>query len=157
MSAVGDLDRLVAVEEIKQLKARYFTALDAQDWDAYVAVFTEDAVMDLAEEMQAHSGEAVDAGTDPVSRGREAIRTFIAAALEGSVSVHEGHMPVIEITGPDTARGTWGLHDWITFADKGTQFHGYGHYHEEYGKVDGEWLISFMSISRIRVDWSDIA
>jgi SnoaL-like domain len=150
-AAVGDLERLVAIEEIKQLKARYFRTLDDHDWDAYVAAFTEDAVMDLTEEMARHAGAAVDAGTDPVSKGRQAIRRFIAGALDGSVSVHEGHMPIIEITGPDTARGTWSLHDWVSFPD--SQFHGYGHYHEEYRKVDGKWLISFMSISRIRIAW----
>lgn len=145
------IERLVAIEEIKQLKARYFRALDAQDWDAYVGVFCEDGVIDLTEEMKRHAGEANDAGTNPLSRGREEIRAFISSALEGGVSVHEGHMPIIDVTGPDSATGTWQFHDWITYGDTG--FHGYGHYQEEYRRVDGRWLISFMSISRIRLDW----
>jgi len=150
---VDAVEQLLAIEEIKKLKARYFTTLDAHDWDGYVAVFTEDAVMDLAEEMKLHQGEAVDAGADPVSRGRDAIAAFIAGALDEAVSVHEGHMPVIDVIGPDTAKGTWQLHDWVDFGTR--SFHGYGHYHEEYRRVDGRWLISSMRIRRIRIDWTD--
>jgi hypothetical protein len=32
--------------------------------------------------------------------------------------------------------------------------HGYGHYHETYVLVDGQWLISTMTLKRLRVDIS---
>ncbi len=34
------------IEEIKKLKARYFRALDAQDWELYASVFAPDVVVD---------------------------------------------------------------------------------------------------------------
>jgi hypothetical protein len=150
------LERLDAIEQIKRLKARYFLTLDDHDWDGYAAVFTEDGLLDLEEEQEFHRGKAVDpgpAGPPWVARGRDQIKEFITAALDTSVSVHEGHTPTIEITGPDSATGVWGLHDYITFPD-GSSFHGYGRYHETYRKVSGDWLIASMSISRIRLDWA---
>lgn len=41
------LEELLAIEEIRKLKARYFRALDAKDWDAFAGVFAPDAVQDL--------------------------------------------------------------------------------------------------------------
>jgi hypothetical protein len=32
---------LLAIEEIKQVRARYFETLDAKDWEAWAALFTE--------------------------------------------------------------------------------------------------------------------
>ena len=34
------------IEQIKKLKARYFRALDAQDWELYASVFAPDVVVD---------------------------------------------------------------------------------------------------------------
>jgi hypothetical protein len=150
------IECIEAIEQIKQLKARYFVALDDHDWEAYADVFTEDALLDLAEEQEFHRGKAVDPGPEGprwVANGRAEIRDFITAALDTSVSVHEGQMPIIDLTDPESASGLWGFHDFISFPD-GSSFHGYGRYHETYRRVDGEWLIASMSISRIRLDWS---
>ena len=38
------MNRLLAIEEIKQLKARYFRFLDTKDWAGLTTVFTPDAV-----------------------------------------------------------------------------------------------------------------
>jgi hypothetical protein len=104
------LERLTAIEAIKQLKARYLIAIDAKDWDTYAGVFAPDGLLDLDIEKEYHRGRAIDPGPDGppwVARGRAQIHDFIAAAHAESVSVHEGHTPIIEITGEDTAEGTW--------------------------------------------------
>ncbi len=153
------LERLTAIEEIKQLKARYLIAIDAKDWVTYAGVFAPDGLLDLDVEKEHHRGRPIDPGPDGppwVARGREQIHDFIAAAHAESVSVHEGHTPIIEITGEDTAKGTWGFHDFIVFAD-GSGFRGYGHYHETYSRLDGEWFIQSMALTRIRLDWEDDA
>jgi hypothetical protein len=144
------LERLIAIEEIKQLKARYFATLDGKDWRGLEGVFTDDAVMDLTEEMKHHGG-GVDTGADPLSRTPAGIVGFISGTIEHAVTVHEGHMPAIEPTGPEHATGTWQLHDWIQIGDSG--FHGYGHYHDVYRKARGRWLIQSTRITRIRVDY----
>ena len=72
-------------------------------------------------------------------------------------TVHHGHAPEIELTSDDTARGIWAMEDklWWTNGDHEEHLHGYGHYHEEYRKVDGRWLISYRKLTRLREDVSE--
>jgi hypothetical protein len=39
-------DHLLAIEQIKQLKARYFRCMDTKDWAGLRSVFCDDAVFD---------------------------------------------------------------------------------------------------------------
>jgi uncharacterized protein (TIGR02246 family) len=137
------LQTLLALEEIKRLKARYFRALDRKEWDAFAQVFTREAVMEVPE-----------AGM--VQRGRDAIVASVSAALVGARTVHHGHMPEIELTGPDTARGTWAMSDYVEWppSESGERrgLQGYGHYLEEYVREDGQWRIARLHLSRLRID-----
>jgi hypothetical protein len=135
--------RLLDIEEIKGLKARYFRFLDTQRWDDWALVFATDAVLEVPE-------------ADVVTTGRDEIVRGVSHALAGARTVHHGHMPEIEITGPDTARGTWAMQDYVEWApaDGGerTGLVGYGHYHEEYVREDGAWRIARSHLARLRVD-----
>lgn len=135
--------RLVAIEEIKQLKARYFRALDRKEWDEFGAVLARDAVLEVPE-----------AGM--VTEGRDAIVAAVSAALAGARTVHHGHMPEIEVTGPDTARGTWAMSDYVEWPPTGAGdrvgLQGYGHYREEYVREEGRWRITRSRLERLRVD-----
>jgi uncharacterized protein (TIGR02246 family) len=138
---VTDLDD---IEAIKRLKARYFRTLDTQDWEGFGLVFTEDAVLDVPE-------------VDSVSEGREAIVAMVSSSLAKARTVHHGHMPEIQLTGPDTARGIWAMQDYNEWAPRESGervgIRGYGHYREEYRRDDdGEWRISRSRLERLRVD-----
>jgi hypothetical protein len=65
-------------------------------------------------------------------------------------------MPEIEITGADTATGTWAMFDYVEFppAPSGERvgLQGYGHYTEEYVREEGEWRIKSLHLSRLRID-----
>jgi uncharacterized protein (TIGR02246 family) len=126
------------VEEIKKLKARYFRALDTQDWALYESVFAEDCVVDLTRA----GGEKFE--------GRPAFMAY-ATAMPLVQSVHQGHMPEIDLTGPDSATGIWALEDYNIWQD-GTQNHGWGHYMESYVKRDGRWQIRTMALSYLRIE-----
>ena len=43
-------EELLAIEQIKQLKARYFRCMDTKDWDGLRAVFAPNAVLDVTGE-----------------------------------------------------------------------------------------------------------
>lgn len=137
------LRRLLDIEEIKALKARYFRLMDAKSWEDWGHVFAKDAVMEVPE-----------AGL--VERGRDAIVTSVSKALTGARTVHHGHMPEIEITGASTARGTWAMFDFVEWppSDGGERrgLKGYGHYLEEYVREDGAWRIQRLRLARLRVD-----
>jgi hypothetical protein len=138
------VQRLVDIEAIKQLKARYFRLMDQKRWDEWALVFADDARLVVPE-----------GGTD--ERGRAAVVRYVSGMLEGVRTAHHGHMPEIDITGPDTARGIWAMFDYVEFAPDadGNRFglQGYGHYTEEYVRDDGEWRIASLHLSRLRVDW----
>lgn len=126
------------VEEIKKLKARYFRSLDSKDWELYASVFAEDCLVDLS-----------GAGGE-VYQGRPAFVAY-ASNLPFVQSVHHGHMPEIELTGPDSATGVWVLEDYNLWED-GSQNHGWGHYLETYVKRDGRWAIKTMKLSYLRIE-----
>jgi SnoaL-like domain len=137
------LQRLLDIEEIKQLKARYFRSLDQKRWDEFGPVFARDAVLEVPE-------------ADVIQNGRAAIVAFVSGALTGARTVHQGHMPEIDITGPDSARGTWAMSDFVEWSapDGGDRvgLQGYGHYIEEYVREEGRWRIGRSRLERLRVD-----
>jgi hypothetical protein len=61
------------------------------------------------------------------------------------------HAPEIELTSATTARGIWALEDVVRLAP-GVNLRGYGHYHETYEKIDGQWLITSSTLTRLRED-----
>ena len=85
---------LVEIEQIRQLKARYFRLMDQKKWDEWAQVFCEDCVIDTSEE------------GSPILEGRQAFYEYLPPILEGVKTVHDGHMSEIELTSPTTATGT---------------------------------------------------
>jgi hypothetical protein len=90
------------------------------------------------------------AGGSTVS-GADEFMAFLQEALNGAVTVHQGHMPEIELTSPTTATGVWALSDLVIWPN-GTRLDGYGHYHETYEKVGDQWLIKSSTLTRLHVD-----
>jgi len=127
------------IEAIKQLKARYFRLMDIKDWDGVREVFADDVYIDTT-----GSGGRVVQGADDFMAG---LRSLLADV----VTVHHGHMPEIELTSGTTATGIWALQDLLRWPD-GRELYGYGHYHEEYEKIDGRWRIKRMTLTRLRTD-----
>jgi hypothetical protein len=141
-------DDLIAVEEIKALKARYFRCMDTKDWDGFGDQFTTDAVLDVSGEMQASADD------DGFVRGRSEIVAFVSGAIDVVTTVHHGHMPEIEIVSPTRATGVWAMEDKLRWPEGSPirSLHGYGHYHETYEKADGRWRIASLKLTRLRID-----
>lgn len=152
-----DLERLMAIEEIKNLKARYFRTMDTGDWDGLGTVFAPDAVFDFSQAVMDPVDNPDANGPEPVVGG-EAIVAAIRDAVSTANTVHHGHMPEIEITSQTTATAIWPMEDVIRplaidddlpFSSSG--FKGYGHYHETYVRIDGDWRIQTSKLTRLRV------
>ena len=135
-----DIERLIAIEEIGRLKARYFRLMDTQQWAEWGEVFTEDARLQWGP------------GPDDSAEGRAAIVEAVRTALSGATTCHHGHMPEIEILDDMTARGIWAMFDLVDHPRFRLQ--GYGHYHEEYRKQDGTWKIHRSQLTRLRRDFT---
>lgn len=153
-SSIDPIERLVAVEEIRRLKARYFWAVDRKDWAGLATVFTDDAVFDMTAEMAHQGGRTSEASGEVIVIGGPAIAEFCASVVtDDVVSVHHGYMPVIDVTAPEAASGRWTMDDWVDFGDR--EMHGHGWYEEEYRRTGGEWRISRLDLRRTRTDWTE--
>ncbi len=142
---MDDAAALLEIEAIKQLKARYCRFLDTKDWGAWRGIFTDDFRSDTVERRAARSSSA------PTRSSRSPARASAASA-----TVHQVHAPEIELTSATTARGVWALEDVVRLAP-GVNLRGYGHYDETYEKVDGRWLITSSTLTRLREDVFNIA
>lgn len=146
---MGDVDAeavqaLWDIEQIKQLKARYFRLLDTREWDAFADLFTEDC-------------EHVVPSAEPTPpRSNDEYLVGLRRSLAHGTTVHHGHMPEIRLLGPDEAEGTWAMFDDVDVeTEDGTsvRLRGYGHYFETYRRGDdGRWRISSKRNIRLRVD-----
>jgi uncharacterized protein (TIGR02246 family) len=139
--------QLLELEAIKRLKARYFRCMDTKDWDAWAQVFTEDATLefDLAVSTLGRPGNPA-----PRLAGRDAIVRQVSRDLATTETVHHGHMPEIELLSDTQARGIWAMEDIVDYGGHNV-IRGFGHYHETYAKRDGQWRISSVHLTRIRM------
>jgi uncharacterized protein (TIGR02246 family) len=140
------IEKLIAAEEIKTLRARYWRCLDTKDWDGWASVFTEDCtlIFDGAVSTGGRDGQSY-----PKVETRQGMKDFVSGLLQNAVTVHQGHTPEIDFLSDTEAKGIWPMEDIVEHADYST--HGHGHYHDTYRKVDGEWLISSVHLTRLRI------
>jgi hypothetical protein len=132
---------LLAIEAIKQLKARYCRHLDAKDWAAWRTLFIDDFLSDTSEA----GGKLITGADDFVAFTRRNI------GRPAQATAHQVHAPEIYLTSATTARGVWALQDVVRFGP-GVTLVGYGHYHETYENIAGQWLIKSSKLTRLRED-----
>jgi hypothetical protein len=138
------LERLEAIEEIRNLKARYYRLMDTKQWDELEDVFASDMKVITPE------GKVYAEGGD----------TYAAAlrnSLERAVSCHQNLGGEIEILDGENARAIWAMQDVIEWEDRHPAMGwksilGRGHYHETYRKEGGAWRIATLTLTRLRLD-----
>lgn len=132
--------RLESIEEIRNLKARYFRCVDLRLWDEFADLFTDDLQVNFAEST-----------SDP--KGKSEFLASVARHFVTGYSVHHGHVPEIEIVDDTHATGIWPMYDRVESpTDSGYVSHeGWGHYTESYRRCDdGKWRIHRSKLTRIR-------
>ncbi|MFD7008520.1 nuclear transport factor 2 family protein [Rhodococcus jostii] len=132
--------RLESIEEIRNLKARYFRCVDLRLWSEFADLFTDDLQVNFAEST-----------SDP--KGKSEFVASVARHFVTGYSVHHGHVPEIEIVDDTHATGIWPMYDRVESpADSDYVSHeGWGHYTESYRRCDdGQWRIYRSSLTRIR-------
>ena len=138
--------QLAAAEAIRQAKAWYFFGLDHKDWDVWrEKVWTADARLEVPE---------VGMTVEPL----ESVIAWVAASVADQVSVHHGHMPIIEFVSDSEAKVIWAMEDRLyrsrehPLEDGSTWLHGFGHYHETYVRTEAGWRIRSSRLTRLRVE-----
>jgi hypothetical protein len=150
---VTDAERLLAIEEIRKLKAAYFRCMDTKAWDEFAGLFTEDASFDVRGALEMRKPEEAYTA-EPIVQGRDAIVAYVRTGLSPLISVHHGHMPEISILTPTSASGTWAMDDLLVAPPGGPfrVFRGYGHYRETYLRQAGHWRIATLQLRRLYVE-----
>ncbi|MGM0213469.1 nuclear transport factor 2 family protein [Enterococcus sp. AZ109] len=146
------LQELVAIEEIKQVKAKYWRLIDTKDFDQLNTVFTDDAVFDSVEATYDPVLGQMP-GTQPAEiwETRQGIVEGVKQSMPPEMqSVHMGHIPEVTILAENKATGIFPFNDRIKIPN-GLSFNGFGYYHEEYEKDDTGWKIKRSIIKRLRV------
>lgn len=129
--ALARLERLEAIEAIRDLTHRYSWGADHQDADTWRSVWTPDAVWQVGPE-QAFTG--VDEIADAVAWQWQAFPQMLHATsnqrivVSGEEATGTTDVVVMVCLGKDDDAGRWVV--------------GGGTYRDTYVRVEGEWLIS---------------
>lgn len=125
------LSALGALEAIRQVKYRYFRALDCNEWELFASCLTEDC-------------SAAYSDGKLCLEGRDAIVDFMRQNMSGAdfLSMHHGHHPEITLISDTEANGVWYLEDTIISLVRKTRLYGAAIYEDSYRLEGGEWRIS---------------
>lgn len=137
------VQRLVDIEDIKQLKGLYCYCVAKEDWATFETLFAEDLLF-------------LSPGGGPHT-SRSAFMEFHKANIQGPKlwGVIRCYTPMIKITGANTATGVWGLDDlhiWPGHDGPHVGHRAYGHYYEEYVRLDGGWRFKKIEVIYDRMD-----
>jgi hypothetical protein len=154
-----EIEVLNATEQIRQLEARYARFADEKRWTDLAGLFTVDGTF---------TPQDADGNDLMVMSGREQITDTLASVNSGEVTlVHMLLTSEIEILSPTTASAIWSMADLI-FRDEAPPadadptgnipafrtMRGWGHYHVDYVKAGGSWLISTRLQTRTRLEFA---
>ena len=115
------------LEEIRQLKYRYFRFLDLKQWDEFANCLTPECTADYA---------------GLVFADRDALVSYMSDNMgPGLISMHHGHHPEIVVDG-DSATGTWYLEDKVIVPDLDFVLEGAAFYEDTYTRTPDGWRIS---------------
>ena len=136
------IDELLAIEEIRALRALWGHYYDGRHIDKLVDLFTVDAVCEFSEKYGGHW-----VGRDMI----HANYTRFGTPPEYP-SLHAGTNHVVTVTGPTDATGRWYLLDFNVREGAEKPFAIAGVYDDVYRKADGEWKIARARLSFL---WPD--
>jgi SnoaL-like protein len=134
-------DDLVALQELTQAKARYCRLLDNKDWVSLADLLTADMEFDLS-----------DGNSDiaPIV-GRDNVLADVQSSVAGAKTVHQIHGPEVDLNG-DEAHVIWAVQERVVW-DNGTSLTAFGHYHDRWVRVDGQWKIAALRLTHLVMDF----
>lgn len=151
-----DIDRLLAIEEIKQLKGRYFRCVDTKNWEELAKIFAPDVRFD-----RAWAGAIEDPATGEwrpqkpagpeIVEGREQVVAMVRRAVGSLRTVHRGFIPEIEIIDANFASAIWPMQDILLTRDNELLLEASGHYHETYDRLETGWAIKSSKLTRLMI------
>jgi hypothetical protein len=133
------LDRLVAIEDLQQLKARYMRCIDTKD-----LACLRDTVFTPATELSFKGADYEIA----VQGWAEIEKFYEGAFTPQKFGMHQVHTREIEVNG-DSATGLWYLHDVFINLEEGWTLQGSALYRDDYVKTSAGWRIAKSTYQRL--------
>jgi hypothetical protein len=134
-----DIQRLMDIEAIKQLKHAYFRCVDTANLEELGTLFHEDVEVRF-------KGGSYEWNLN----GRQEYVDNIGMAFsKEAVGQHNAHHPEIQILSATEATGIWYLADNMWILNHNAFTTGTALYWDRYEKVDGKWLIKETCYERI--------
>ncbi|QKS01111.1 nuclear transport factor 2 family protein [Sphingomonas sp. CL5.1] len=130
------MERLLAMEEMKNLRLTFCRSLDSHDWKALRSTMSDNFELYFAD----NSGPNGAATRPPLERNSaDGFVDLAKQLLSQGKSIHICTMPQFEYVGTDRARALWFING---YGQIGTQNGlGFERVVEDYVKVNGKWLI----------------
>jgi len=144
MSEMTDLERLLALEDIRMLRAKYCQYIDSHRWRDLEQVLAPDAVLDLS-----GTGAVLGRAVPPVAGREQIIRLFETGFDRLKMLLHIVTIPIIEFEGDDFARGTWRQETFIKENNPDLPGTGitYCTAHDTYRRHDKGWRIESVRVT----------
>jgi hypothetical protein len=134
-----DIQRLMDIEAIKQLKHAYFRCVDTANLEELGTLFHDDVTVNF-------KGGSYQWNL----QGREEYLANIGGAFSReAIGQHNAHHPEIQILSDTEATGIWYLADNMWILNHNVKTHGTAIYWDRYLKVNGKWLIKDTSYERV--------
>ena len=134
-----DLQRMMDIEAIKQLKGAYFRCIDTANLEELATLFHDDV-----------SVHFVGGNYEWKLQGRaEYVESIRKSFHKESIGHHNGHHPEIQILSESEATGIWYLTDNMWILDASFFTTGTALYWDRYVKEDGRWRIKETRYRRI--------
>ena len=134
-----DIQRLMDIEAIKQLKHAYFRCIDTSNLDELGTLFHDDVLVHF-----------IGGNYEWKLTGKTEYLSNVGAAFSNqAIGHHNGHHPEIQILSDTQATGIWYLADNMWILNHKAFTTGTAIYWDSYEKVDGRWLISETRYERL--------
>jgi hypothetical protein len=134
-----DIQRLMDIEAIKQMKHAYFRCIDTANLEELGTLFHEDVTVRF-------KGGTYEWNV----QGRQDYLKNISMSFSNeSVGHHNGHQPEIQMLSETEATGMWYLADHMWILNHNAKTYGTAIYWDRYLKIDGRWLIKDTSYERL--------
>jgi hypothetical protein len=134
-----DIQLLMDIEAIKQLKHAYFRCVDTANLEELGTLFHDDVTVHFK-----------GGSYEWKLQGKQEYLDNIGVSFSReSVGQHNAHHPEIQVLSDTEATGLWYLADNMWILNHNAKTHGTALYWDRYLKVDGRWLIKDTRYERV--------
>lgn len=134
-------------DQIQRIMSAYCRYIDTKQWESLITIIADDARL----EFQDVGGNTLYAFTGPLGLVKAS-----KDAITEAVTVHHLHNPEISCSDDQHASAVWAMEDRFYKRDSSGRsvmvFHGIGHYHVTFMNQSGNWKITALKLTRLRLE-----